>query len=620
MMPLLTTQPLDLGAMQASAIPAPPSEDAPPGALIWDGWLPLTVCRTVGPVTPAVAKAASSNAQLRISLLIEDALKPLLPVVAPIDELPIESCLSASMCASDEGEDHQHPIQKMQSFRLGVPSSDLEEGASHTSTWRPVGDTPSPNVSPNRTLAQLAASAASPAVAAPAVTVYASHGAVESSASHMAALEIENGQLRAELERAQSEAANLRRRHEEDRQRVQEKLQELEVEVRGRWQGRVAELETEVATLKSLLASTQTAAAASANAQHNASASAPIAHMRTTIGALPGPGSMCDAFRTAAEAQGSALVAPFDRMKWPELNDSGVTGPLLDGPRVSLPPGLKSPAGSPPSVAAVAGFQACMRASPVAAQLRISPPHGEQGGLATMLQQSQLGHSQPPVAGLGLLPPPGLRVSGLSPVPGLQRIDFGRTAAGALLGLAREAPSDPVGKATGVSNVEATRLAQDATPGRPPVAELSSSRPPSPPRLTEPQKLPGPAYHNSPSNHVEKLRLGPTVTSSTTVARSATGIAPPQQPAKPCRSRSAPCRRAAKAEGDDIGLLGFFEAFGGFYNQMIEGTKCTGPDTLAINERHVEIDLSSEFPPERRPAQVDLMQIPQGPGRRLMRM
>jgi len=47
------------------------------------------------------------------------------------------------------------------------------------------------------------------------------------------------------------------------------------------------------------------------------------------------------------------------------------------------------------------------------------------------------------------------------------------------------------------------------------------------------------------------------------------------------------------------------EAFGGFYTQLVQGTKCTGPEALAGNERLVEIDLSAEFPPERRVAQVD---------------
>jgi len=53
--------------------------------------------------------------------------------------------------------------------------------------------------------------------------------------------------------------------------------------------------------------------------------------------------------------------------------------------------------------------------------------------------------------------------------------------------------------------------------------------------------------------------------------------------------------------------VGFFEAFGGFYKQLVQGTRCTGPDVLAVNERFVEIDLSAEFPPERREAQVDFL-------------
>merc|ERR1712190_212573 len=60
----------------------------------------------------------------------------------------------------------------------------------------------------------------------------------------------ENEQLRAALETRRLE----RKRQEEDGQRVQRRLQQLEVEVRGHWQERVAQLEAEVAELKGTLA------------------------------------------------------------------------------------------------------------------------------------------------------------------------------------------------------------------------------------------------------------------------------------------------------------------------------------------------------------------------------
>lgn len=69
------------------------------------------------------------------------------------------------------------------------------------------------------------------------------------------------------------------------------------------------------------------------------------------------------------------------------------------------------------------------------------------------------------------------------------------------------------------------------------------------------------------------------------------------------RSQSVP-PPARRPQAEDHTLFGFFEAFGGLFSA--QGTKCTGPDALAINERLVEIDLSHEFPPEKRAAQVDL--------------
>jgi len=75
--------------------------------------------------------------------------------------------------------------------------------------------------------------------------------------------------------------------------------------------------------------------------------------------------------------------------------------------------------------------------------------------------------------------------------------------------------------------------------------------------------------------------------------------------ARRSRSRSMPIVSRNDQSQDWPPPKNFFEAFGGFYKQFVQGTKCTGPDALAGNERLVEIDLSAEFPPERRQAQVD---------------
>lgn len=93
--------------------------------------------------------------------------------------------------------------------------------------------------------------------------------------------------------------------------------------------------------------------------------------------------------------------------------------------------------------------------------------------------------------------------------------------------------------------------------------------------------------------------------------RSLGAMTPPRSLAKP-RSRSVPIALGAVSEAAVTGPVSFLEAFDGFYKQLVLGTKCTGPDALAVNERFVEIDLSAEFPPERREAQVDFL-APQVP-------
>lgn len=69
------------------------------------------------------------------------------------------------------------------------------------------------------------------------------------------------------------------------------------------------------------------------------------------------------------------------------------------------------------------------------------------------------------------------------------------------------------------------------------------------------------------------------------------------------RARSVPC--APKKEETVESLSSLLAAFGGFYQELLQGTKCTIPDSVVINDRSAEIDLSHEFPPERREAQID---------------
>eukprot|EP00441_Pelagodinium_beii_P040032 CAMPEP_0197626440 /NCGR_PEP_ID=MMETSP1338-20131121/5411_1 /TAXON_ID=43686 ORGANISM="Pelagodinium beii, Strain RCC1491" /NCGR_SAMPLE_ID=MMETSP1338 /ASSEMBLY_ACC=CAM_ASM_000754 /LENGTH=287 /DNA_ID=CAMNT_0043196981 /DNA_START=40 /DNA_END=902 /DNA_ORIENTATION=- len=82
-------------------------------------------------------------------------------------------------------------------------------------------------------------------------------------------------------------------------------------------------------------------------------------------------------------------------------------------------------------------------------------------------------------------------------------------------------------------------------------------------------------------------------------------------PATPPRFSSASFSRArsvpsAPKKEETVGdLSSLLAAFGGFYQELLQGTRCTMPDSVVINDRSAEIDLSHEFPPERREAQID---------------
>lgn len=68
------------------------------------------------------------------------------------------------------------------------------------------------------------------------------------------------------------------------------------------------------------------------------------------------------------------------------------------------------------------------------------------------------------------------------------------------------------------------------------------------------------------------------------------------------RSRVLPMAYRQEKADEFPSLL---EAFGGFYKELIQGIKCTMPDSVVIHDRSAEMDLSHEFPPERREAQID---------------
>merc|ERR1711879_608982 len=108
---------------------------------------------------------------------------------------------------------------------------------------------------------------------------------------------------------------------------------------------------------------------------------------------------------------------------------------------------------------------------------------------------------------------------------------------------------------------------------------------------------PGAAFYKSlPKSFIRSPRA--TLTSG--------GVTAPRTLSGKPRSRSLPTAPSTE-ETDSATVAGFLEAFGGFYKQLVEGPQCTGPDALAVNESSHEVDLSGEFPPERREAQIDML-------------
>lgn len=454
----------------------------------------------------------------------------------------------------------------------------------------------------------------------------------------IAVLEAENARLTAELQQSSAElqqsrreVESLRRRHEEDRRRVQENLRELEVEVRGGWASRVAELEAEVAHLRSSFA------ASAAAPLHGADRAAPpcLPQRSASTASLGQPG---------ASAPCPTMI-PQAAMAWPELGDSTPGSVVIDGPlmspahlrrndsqaaqRLAAPQPLQVGCGGWPMDGMQLQAPAAVRN--VVGNPRVAGP-GPLAGRA--VQQA------------GLLPPPGLRVPnlgvhGFGPLPGsgpvLPAAAFGQPP------LAPPAASQsarlPRASHPGAWQAKVPDL---STPGLGPASSGEASRPPSPPkspsmkaaglqgrlRGSPPQggasqgavhqpvsgvgavPTAGGFKEASSRQHHDRTQVPELDPGSPLVAASGTPWRRDSESHK-SRSRSVPtglrAEDAVVRRQEEPSINGFFEAFGGFYKQLVHGSKCTGAggaDVLAAGERAWEIDLSHEFPPERRPAQV----------------
>lgn len=244
-----------------------------------------------------------------------------------------------------------------------------------------------------------------------------------------------------------------------------------------------------------------------------------------------------------------------------------------------------------------------------------------------------------PISG-GLKPPPGLRVAGLGPVglglpPEFANAPWTPEEVGPSMDLVPNGPPS-TSLPSGVGMVTPSKRPywrshhdpdDDGGPG-----SQGDSRPPSPPRRLSPRCKVAPPVFSSYSSEGRFATQGAWASgsypadgriagpfggeASSSTAETIGSSTPGARPTAKSRSQSVPIP-VRMPEVQEAGLFGFFEAFGGFFSSQLQGTKCTGPDVLAINERLVEIDLSGEFPPERRAAQVDLM--PQMPQRHCIR-
>lgn len=147
-------------------------------------------------------------------------------------------------------------------------------------------------------------------------------------------LEAENEGLRLELDRARQQADTLRKHHEEDRQRVQDNLRELQDEVHGSWAAKVAELEAEIARLRGII-STEMPTVTSAQA------AAALQGCNFMEGSMDAAGARPPSF-TDERPVGSQL-------SWPDLSEpaaeaSPLCPPSMSPARIGMSPRHETPA------------------------------------------------------------------------------------------------------------------------------------------------------------------------------------------------------------------------------------------------------------------------------------
>jgi len=438
--------------------------------------------------------------------------------------------------------------------------------------------------------------------------------AVESNASCsraiVAELQDENRRLRSELDRVRQSDESACRQQQEDRIRVQCKLKELEVEVRNHWQDRVSKLEEEVATLKAALGVTQMEAGIRASQGRR-----PVMKKRAVAATMP-PKAASTSSLGCVVSGGSATRSATGIGKRPGVPRSvPAATPVSPGAMLACSVRWSGPGTGDPEP--WTGGSSVRKVSPHTSE---APPGHNSN---TELRAGILRRTSTKEGVSFRMEPLNNRLESLGP------------------SLATNIPPRPP------SPMESgPQIVQALTPLLNVARSCSSSQLPSPPtspRAQRPPKTKVPrqvahqdvltvqptatgaqaqhtAHQQDPASPVARVATactGATIGSMTSREKRAKPSLTPPRSGVRLRSRSVPIglstSEAERLLMEDSQPISFFEAFGGFYKQLVQGTRCTGPDALAVNERFVEIDLSAEFPPERREAQIDLLAPEVGP-------
>lgn len=430
-------------------------------------------------------------------------------------------------------------------------------------------------------------------------------------------LQEQNRRLRMELDGARKSDESFFRQQHEDRLKVQCKLKELEVEVRNHWQERVSKLEEEVVTLKAALSITQAEAMRATHGRRSA-----VKKQRAATAGLPSKAVV----ERAASTGNLACVASngaVTRSSTGVVKKPGVPGAPRTVPAAAhVSPGAMlacSVRWSGPG----AGDPEPWTGSPVR---KVTPQTSEAAhchNSSTDLRAGVLRRASTKEGVSFHMEPLSTRIESLGPALAKQATTIPQQPQSPM-------ESDPL-------------IVQALTPLLDAARSCSSTQLPSPPNSPKAQRPPktkvprqvahqdvAPLQPTAAPAEVTAFedRLSPLARVTTTCNGGNIGnmtsrekrvkppLTPPRSGVRP-RSRSVPIGlTASEAERflmEDSQPISFFEAFGGFYKQLVQGTRCTGPDALAVNERFVEIDLSAEFPPERREAQIDLLAPEVGP-------